>query len=418
VLEHVVVVTDSLSIDGGSGKVALDSALALAESGKRVTVFAASGRASAELAACANISIVCTEQTYALESSSLLAGAIQGIWNRAAHAKMKRLLATLDPTHTVVHFHGWTKALSSSVIATAISARFPVVITLHEYFTGCPTGCLYLHRDRKVCTLEPMSLACIVKDCDSRSYAFKIYRVVRQLVQRIFGRVPSGIVDFISVSEFSRRIIEPWLPAVRRIHAVDNPVDAEPGPRVRAERNDTFVYVGRLSAEKGGLLLAEAARLAQVKVIFIGDGAERGAILRANPDATVTGWLDRAGVAAHLRTARFAVIPSLWYETLGLVVLEAAALGIPSIVASGTAAGELIVPGETGLTFERGNVADLAARMRESVDAPYVERLSQAAYDRFWQKPPTMTKHVDRLLVAYRDALAAVQQQPSMATQR
>jgi hypothetical protein len=155
-LRHVVVVTDSLSIDGGSAKVALGSALALARQGLHVTVFAATGDASPELRETANLDIVCTGQGEALKARNGLLGALQGLWNRQAYRRMNELLATLDRKHTVVHVHGWTKALSSSVIASIVRARFPIVVTLHEYFTACPTGCLYLHRDRRVCDIAPM----------------------------------------------------------------------------------------------------------------------------------------------------------------------------------------------------------------------------------------------------------------------
>lgn len=406
-LQHVVVVTDGLIVDGGTAKVALESAAALAESGLRVTVFGAYGEASRELAGHPNVRIVSTGQTHAMASRNPLADSLRLIWNRRAHAKMTELLATLDPATTIVHVHCWTKALSSSVVAAVARAKFPMVMTLHEYFTACPTGCLYLHRDRKVCTLTPMSVACIVKNCDSRSYLYKAYRVVRQLVQRTFGRIPSGIGEFITVSEFSRSVIERYLPRRRRVHPIANPVPAERATRVPAEASDTFVFIGRLSPEKGGVLLAEAARSAGVKVTFVGDGPEREAILQANPDARITGWLDGAGVSAELRAARCVVVPSLWYETFGLVVLEAAALGVPAIAPEDTAVRDLIVPGASGVAFERGNAQALAAALRAFSDDAAVERMSQGAYDAFWSNPPSMSAHVERLLATYRDVLAA-----------
>jgi glycosyltransferase involved in cell wall biosynthesis len=407
-LEDVVIVTDSLAIDGGSARVALGSALALAESGLRVTVFAAAGEPSAELAACKNVRIVSTNQGEALASTNLIAGALQGLWNRSASSRMDALLATLDPERTVVHAHGWTKALSASVLGSVTRAKFPLVVTLHEYFTACPTGCLYLHRDQKVCTLKPMSAACVLKNCDSRSYAFKLYRVVRQALQRKFAAIPRSVTAYITVSNFSRRVIEKFLPAGSRFFAVDNPVDAERGPRVEAESNASFVFLGRVSAEKGGALLAEAARKAGVSAVFVGDGPEREELARLNPDAEFTGWLDHAGVIAKLRGARCIVVPSLWYETLGMVVLEAAALGIPAIVPTGTAAFDLVDPGVSGLTFERGNAGDLASQLRRCADDELVEKLSRSAYAGYWSKPPTMHVHADRLLAAYHAILGSV----------
>jgi len=404
VLQHVVIVTDTLSVDGGSAKVALGSALALAERGLQVTVFAAAGQPSDELAACCNVRVISTGQGESLASRNRLRGALRGLWNRTASVKMNALLATLDPQQTVVHVHSWTKALSSSVVASILRAKFPLVLTLHEYFTVCPTGCLYLHRDRKVCTLRPMSLACITKDCDSRSYAFKLYRVLRGWIQQYAGRIPSGVGNFITVSQFSQLVLEPLLP-VRRFHPVANPVDAAHGPRSVAESNAGFVFVGRLSAEKGGLLLAEAAKLAGVEVTFVGDGPERAAIERANPQATVTGWVDRDSVLTHLRAARALVVPSLWYETLGLVVLEAAALGTPAIVPRDTAPADLVRSGETGLSFARGDVLELAAQLRRLKDDALVGRMSRATYDTFWSNPSTMNAHIGRLLTTYEDVL-------------
>lgn len=411
-LEHVVVVTDSLSVDGGSARVALTSAVGLARAGIRVTVFAASGRASDELSTCENLSVVSTDQGEALTSTNRIGGAVRGLWNRTARKRMLEVLATLDRRNTVVHVHGWTKALSSSVIAAVVDSRFPVVVTLHEYFTACPTGCLYLHRDRDICKLTPMSPACIVKNCDSRNYLFKMYRVLRQVVQQGAGAVPRGVSEYITVSNFSRRVLQPMLPAQSSYHAIDNPVDAKSGPRVTAEANRSFLYIGRLSPEKGATLFADAARRAGVKAVVVGEGPDRSRIARIYPEAKLLGWCTPAAVVEELRAARCLVVPSLWYETFGLVVLEAAAFGIPSIVPSDTAASELIAAGKSGLVFQRGNVDDLTTLLKLLDDDNVVQTLSRGAYDTYWRNPRTMDLHIERLLSTYEQILHHEMTQP------
>jgi glycosyltransferase involved in cell wall biosynthesis len=228
--------------------------------------------------------------------------------------------------------------------------------------------------------------------------------------------MPQSISTFITVSDFSRRVLEPMLPSGSRFYAIDNPVDAQREHRIAAESNRGFVYIGRLSAEKGGTLLAEAARRLNVPVVFVGDGAERAEIARVNPDARFMGWLDHEGVKAQLASARCVVVPSVWYETLGLVVLEAAALGIPAIVPTGTAAHDLVDPGHTGLEFERGNVDELTERLRVAVaDDSLVHRLSEAAYAKYWNAPLTMNSHIGRLLSVYASVLDGA---PSLAKSR
>jgi glycosyltransferase involved in cell wall biosynthesis len=141
-------------------------------------------------------------------------------------------------------------------------------------------------------------------------------------------------------------------------------------------------------------------------VVFVGDGSERAEIARINPDARFVGWLDRDGVRAQLQSARCVVVPSVWYETLGLVVLEAAALGIPAIVPTGTAARDLIIPDVTGLEFPRGDVDALTARLREiAANDELVRGLSDRAYGNYWRRPLTMAAHVERLCAVYASVL-------------
>ena len=106
-------------------------------------------------------------------------------------------------------------------------------------------------------------------------------------------------------------------------------------------------------------------------------------------------------------SARCIVVPSLWFETFGLVVREAAAAGIPAIVAAGTAPAELIRHGQTGFTFKRGDVDELVAQLIACKDDATIERLSHAAYADYWRNPPTMAAHVDAVLQTYRSVMSA-----------
>ena len=73
------------------------------------------------------------------------------------------------------------------------------------------------------------------------------------------------------------------------MHLVENPVEVERAPQVDVGINSNFVFLGRLAAEKGPVLFAQAAKAANVDAIFIGDGEMRGPVLEANADAVITG---------------------------------------------------------------------------------------------------------------------------------
>ena len=399
----VVVLSDAAFVDGGGAAVGLRSAVALARAGLRVEVVAATGPPMPELLGEPNLRVVCTGQERL--ASSLLGGLRQGLWNERSAALLDRTLSGCDPSETIVHVHGWTKALSPSIFHVATRRGFTAIVTLHDYFSICPNGSLYLHNDDAICKLTPMSVRCITTDCDSRNYAVKGYRVVRQVVQRYIAGMPGAVNAFISVSDFSRAIIEPHLPANARIYPVTNPVDRVQTAAASPELSSRFLYLGRLSPEKGPALFARAALDAGVQADFAGEGPCTAEISAVNPSARLLGWLDASQVTAELGASRALVLPSLWYETYGLSVMEAAASGVPAIVPDTSAARDLVVPSETGLWFEGGNAASLSAALRELSRPGVAGRMGAAAYERYWSDPPTMAKHVARLREVYDSAL-------------
>jgi glycosyltransferase involved in cell wall biosynthesis len=403
--DNVVVLSDAAHVNGGGAQVGLSSALALADEGVRVIVFSAVGPISPELTAHENVRVCCLDQRDILRDPNRMRAAVQGVWNQQAARQLAQELAGLDARKTVVHVHGWSKALSASVVRAALDLKFPTVLTLHDYFVACPNGSFFNHKTQCICTLRPMSVKCIISDCDPRSYAQKMWRLGRQMIQETAGSVPSGIKHFIAVSDLSRDVLLEFLPSQATLHMVDNPIQVEREEPVDVEHNEEFFYVGRLSREKGPELFARAAAQLNVPATFVGDGECAESIRAIYPRAVVTGWLDHAEMLRRLRRARALVIPSLWYEAAPLVVMEAAAYGITSIVPDTCAARERIVEGVTGLSFHSGDLDDLVAKMRTLQDPLLAATLGRAARQRFWSSPLGMEEHLRQLHEVYEEVL-------------
>lgn len=402
----VVIVNDVAHVNGGSSQVALSSAIALANEGHRVTVFAAASPVMPELLTTPNLRIVLTDQQEIAADPSRLRAATQGIWNVRAAKLFAQTLSSMDPARSIVHAHGWTKALSSSVLRVAIERRFPVVITLHEYFTACPIGSFYNHNRAEICKLAPMGVSCIREDCDPRNYRDKLWRVARQAVQRSVGRVPDDVRHFITISDLSESVLAPQLPAAAHLHRVNNPIDVARKPIAGVARNTAFTYVGRLSPEKGAVVFAKAAQAAGVRAVFVGDGECAEEVRRCNPSAEITGWLPRSSVIERIGQARALVFPSLWYENSPLVVAEAAALGVPAIVADTCAATERVIDGLTGKHVQTGSVDDLASALKLFTNGPLAALFGAEAYRQFWASPPHMTRHLLDLTQVYETMLS------------
>jgi glycosyltransferase involved in cell wall biosynthesis len=178
------------------------------------------------------------------------------------------------------------------------------------------------------------------------------------------------------------------------------------GSPVAVAANDSVAYVGRLSPEKGVVMLAETATRIGAKLTFVGDGEERNRIEAIAPGARITGWLNADGVRAELRRARALILPSLWYEVMPLVVMEAAALGVPSIVPDTCGAVEEVEHERTGLIFRGASAEALAESIARLGDDRLVASLGSAAHDRYWSRPASLDSHLDDLLDIYERILA------------
>jgi glycosyltransferase involved in cell wall biosynthesis len=403
---NIVIINDTAHVNGGAAKLAITEARGLADRGHRVFFFAAVLPVASELEEHANITVISTNQFDLLADPSRLRAFLQGWWNQKAFRGVKAVVAPLDRSNTVVHLHIWSRALSSSVGRAVLDAGFPTICTLHDFVLACPTGTFFLHQEKKICELKPMSRACVSTNCDTRSYPQKLWRVGRQVVQQHFGHLPSHLTDYIVHSQLALDVMKPYLPGGATIHELPVYIDSPTASAARPAENETFTYVGRLVGEKGVMMLARSSAAEQLPVTFVGSGSLAGEIQAANPKAVVTGWVDRDGCVDYLRRSRALVFPSLWYETLGLVVLEAAAHGIPSIVPDSSAAREIVEDGVTGFHFQGGNESDLRSKMRQLNDPQVAASLGRAAYDRFWASPfSSLDTHISSLQDIYENVL-------------
>lgn len=402
---RIIVVNDHGSVTGGAAQVAIASLNALADSGHDVTFVSSVPPVDSGIDT-SKVRVINFGFDDLLGNPSRLSAAVHGLWNFRCAREFGVLLDEYKSDNTVIHFHTWTKSLSPSVLREALNRKFKVVVTLHDYFSVCPNGGLFNYVSQQHCLKEPMSIGCVLTNCDARSYAQKQWRYVRHILQTTCAGMPSLIRNFISISDYSERLLKPHLDPSARFFRVRNPIDIPRGSFPDGELGSGFAFVGRLSPEKGASLFAAAAHQANVQAVFVGQGPEMDRVRESNLNAVLLGWQNRAGVISHMCRSRAIVFPSLWHETQGLVVGEASALGIPVVVSDGCAAKDGIVDGETGLLFRRGDTKDLVEKLKLLNHNPdLARRLGHMAYARYWATPSTLETHVQELLSCYKEVV-------------
>ena len=184
----------------------------------------------------------------------------------------------------------------------------------------------------------------------------------------------------IAISEFIKDgIISTAGVTADRVSVLSNIVDVQTfTPEPTESRRLEILFVGRIAEEKGLLTLVRAMpavlrALPDVKLTVIGadqGGTERGSYVRTckeqvsrfhlNSHVRFGGEVANHDLPAYLRRARLLVVPSIWEEPCGLVVLEGLACGIPVVASHVGGIPELIEEGRTGLLVQPGDPDALA----------------------------------------------------------
>ena len=189
------------------------------------------------------------------------------------------------------------------------------------------------------------------------------------------------------------------------------------GPRSTGEparAEPVVLFAGRHIPEKRVPLLVPALALAreqapELRGALLGDGPERDVVLRAIAEhgledaVSAPGFVDLQELDQHLRRALCLVLPSR-REGYGMVVVEAAAAGTPSIVARApeSAATELIEEGENGFVAESVEPEALAEAILRVRDEGQALRERTAAWFRRNADRLSLERSLDAVAASYR----------------
>jgi phosphatidylinositol alpha 1,6-mannosyltransferase len=174
----------------------------------------------------------------------------------------------------------------------------------------------------------------------------------------------------------------------------------------------TFLYVGRLAHEKNVEQIVEAYRLALpdlppdgTRLVIAGAGP-REATLRAAapPGVTFLGYLDRRTELPALYASADAFVFASLTETLGLVVLEAMASGLPVIATPAGGVGDHLRDGENGIAYPANDTRAFADAMVALATNPArAHALSRGA--RATAEALSWDHELDRLDASYREVV-------------
>jgi glycosyltransferase involved in cell wall biosynthesis len=342
-----------------------------------------------------------------------LALARRFITNSSAAERFAAFLDDFQPD--VVHCHGIAHQLTYAILPEAAKRSIPVIQTLHDYQILCPNYTL-LKGDGTVCTDgcdNGNYLPCVQHRCVKGSLGASALSATEMTVNRTWADYTRWVHTFISPSRFlAQKVIDSGIPA-DKVLTIPNFLAGLEEIVPRYDHDGYFLYVGRLSYEKGLMTLLQAFRqVPQAKLRIIGDGALRESLQtycteHQLQNVSLLSYQQRENTLTHIQNAAAVILPSEWYENQPMSIIEAFANGTPVIASDIGGIPEMVRPGENGFLFPAGDADALAHLVCRWISRPeqQTDLGKQARSDALRHYHPEL--HLQRLLTLYQSLVTA-----------
>jgi glycosyltransferase involved in cell wall biosynthesis len=326
------------------------------------------------------------------------------VWNPIMFQRLRSLLVALKPD--IVHTHN-LGGLSPAAWSAARTVGLPVVHTLHDHSLTCVRAVRMTRRGR-VC--EQQCPPCAVRGAWLRRMSRAVDGVVAPTRFVLDRHLELGFFPG------AHTAVVPW---------GAEPMRASATPR----RNDALrlLFIGSLQPHKGiGVVLEAFSRVpdARASLDIAGAGAMAEhcrAAARRDPRITFHGFVSGVEKERLFGASDVLLFPSLCWEAIGLVMLEAFARGVPVIASRVGGIPEFVEDGRTGVLVEPGDAAALAGQIRRFADRPaLVEAMREACRthaSRFtWARSASEMVDVYTIAQSRKDKNRALLPQPSVRT--
>ncbi len=325
------------------------------------------------------------------------------------HSYIKTLKKLQAYKPDVVHIHNLHFSASASVIYAIKKSKIPFVITLHNYRLLCPSAILFHKGKPFLNSLNPkFPWKAIEQGVYKNSKIITFWVSLSMQIHQWLGTWKK-CNKYIVLNEHAKKMfIQSKLQLTNKQIAV-KPNFCAASPVAEPVASDYFLYVGRLSEEKGIQMLLKTFSLSTFKIKIAGDGPLKDEVIRYSlmyANIEFLGSLNKEDVFSLLQSSSALVFPSIWYEGMPLTIIEAFACGTP-VIASKLGAMEIMIINEyNGLHFQPENVKDLLHKLEEwqslnDEEKTIYRKNARHTYEQYY----TPENNAEQLLAIYRSVI-------------
>jgi len=293
------------------------------------------------------------------------------IWNFEAQNKLNEMLDEIKPD--IIHIHGLGR-ISYSVFPPIFKRKIPAVMTVHDTGIVCPTAKSWDDPKASYCTKCSGCnvLPCILNNCITTKKLISSFNVAIMNLFNKLTRYHSKIDRYITPSQILKKFISSEIPA-NKIDVVPNFISNSFDEIVPEYKNNaSFLYAGSLRDYKGVQTLLEAVKLLpeNINLIVAGSGPDehkykKYAYENHLKNVRFIGAVSQKEMIKLYNECIAVIVPSLYFEIFGLVVIEAFAAGKLVIASRLGGLAEIIEHGKNGLLVSPGNPIELSQAMKD-----------------------------------------------------
>ena len=329
-------------------------------------------------------------------------------FNPFSFIKTTRKIQQFQPH--VVHIHNLHFAASLSVVRAVSRKRIPMVKTLHNFRFLCPSGTLFHNNEIYLKSLYATFPWDAVKRKVYRNSALLTFWLAFTIwLHKRWGTFKK-INRYIVLNEKARSLFLSSGLQLKKKQIIMKPnfITANTA-NMTTVRDTHFLYIGRLSSEKGIDVLLKAFASNGLPLTIIGDGPLRDEVITAQQNNPLIKWLGFQGkevIDAELRQCAALIVPSVCFEGMPLTIVEGFAAGTPVITSRLGAMETIVTHNSNGLLFQPNNAMSLnrqLQRWQAFNEAKKNEFSVHALYT--YQNKYTPKKNLSSLLSVYSEAM-------------
>jgi len=323
---------------------------------------------------------------------------------------LKNYIEEHDPD--LIHFHGlW----NLEVIETCLAMK-PCMMTSHDYRWLCPDSKFYWKRSQAICP-KTAGWSCAAVTLKHKCLTVRPHLMLRHIgrINRFKKHLPR-MRAIVAPSHFAADRLDKEGYPKSKTHVLPYFCSFEPlaSPRPIPEKK-CLAYIGRIADYKGIEYFVEAIRQLpdDVEGRVMGDvvGAKGDKIMQTAREKgchqriRLIPWADREGVQALLMQTSILIFPSIWPETLGIIGLEAMAMGVPVIGSSVGGIGDWLQHERTGFLSPPKNAEQIVRYAEQLLSDPDLMQSMGAASLESIRQHYQPDLHLQKLEEIYRSCL-------------